>query len=68
MAFGAAAWMNEATWGKFLLIAGACLLFLMMFGWLWGIVGLLLSVPMLVCVKIVLSKLEGLEGWAKLLE
>ena len=41
---------------------------LMMFGWLWGIIGLLLAVPMLVCVKIVLSKLEGLEGWAKLLE
>lgn len=41
---------------------------LMVFGWLWGIIGLLLAVPMLVCVKIVLSKLEGLEGWAKLLE
>jgi predicted PurR-regulated permease PerM len=34
---------------------------LMVFGWLWGIIGLLLAVPMLVCVKIVLSKLEGLE-------
>ena len=33
MAFGAAAWMNEATWGKFLLIAGVCILFYMMFGW-----------------------------------
>jgi len=41
---------------------------LMVFGWMWGIIGLLLAVPMLVCVKIVLSKLEGLEGWAKLLE
>jgi cytochrome c oxidase subunit 3 len=33
MAFGAAAWMNDATWGKFLLIAGVCILFYMMFGW-----------------------------------
>jgi cytochrome c oxidase subunit III len=33
MAFGAALWMNEASWGKFLLIAGVCVLFYMMFGW-----------------------------------
>jgi predicted PurR-regulated permease PerM len=44
------------------------ILALMVFGWLWGIVGLLLAVPLLVCVKIVLSKVEGMEGWAKLLE
>jgi len=33
MASGAALWMNEASWGKFVLIAGVCLLFFMMFGW-----------------------------------
>lgn len=44
------------------------ILALMLFGWLWGIVGLLLAVPLLVCVKIVLSRIEGSEGWAKLLE
>ena len=44
------------------------ILALMLFGWLWGIVGLLLAVPLLVCVKIVLSRIDGLEGWAKLLE
>ncbi len=33
MAFGAALWMNDATWGKFLLIFGLCTLFYMMFGW-----------------------------------
>jgi cytochrome c oxidase subunit 3 len=33
MASGAALWMNEATWGKFVLIAGVCILFFMMFGW-----------------------------------
>ncbi len=44
------------------------ILALMVFGWLWGIVGLLLAVPMLVCVKLVLARIQGLEGWARLLE
>ncbi|GHC10815.1 AI-2E family transporter [Thermomonas carbonis] len=44
------------------------ILALMVFGWIWGIIGLLLAVPMLVCVKIVLTRIEGMEGWAKLLE
>jgi len=40
----------------------------MLFGWLWGIIGLLLAVPLLVCVKLVLSRIEGLQGWSHLLE
>ena len=44
------------------------ILALMLFGWMWGIVGLLLAVPLLVCMKIVLSRIEGLEGWATLME
>ncbi|KGM56395.1 transporter [Lysobacter arseniciresistens ZS79] len=44
------------------------ILALMLFGWLWGITGLLLAVPLLVCVKIVLARIEGMEGWARLLE
>ena len=44
------------------------ILALMLFGWLWGIIGLLLAVPLLVCVKLVLARIEGLEGWARLLE
>jgi predicted PurR-regulated permease PerM len=44
------------------------ILALMVFGWLWGIVGLLLAVPLLVCVKLVLARVEGFEGWARLLE
>jgi predicted PurR-regulated permease PerM len=44
------------------------MLALMFFGWLWGIVGLLLAVPLLVCVKLVLARIEGLDGWARLLE
>ena len=46
----------------------ALILALMVFGWLWGLIGLLLAVPLLVCVKIVLTRLDGMEGWAKLLE
>ena len=44
------------------------ILAMMVFGWLWGIIGLLLAVPMLVCVKIVLLRLDGMDGWAHLLE
>jgi predicted PurR-regulated permease PerM len=44
------------------------ILALMVFGWLWGIIGLLLAVPLLVCVKLVLARVEGMEGWTKLLE
>ena len=44
------------------------ILALMLFGWLWGIVGLLLAVPLLVCIKLVLAQVEGMEGWARLLE
>lgn len=44
------------------------ILALMLFGWLWGIIGLLLAVPLLVCVKIVLARIEGFEGWARLFE
>ena len=46
----------------------AIILWLMIWGWLWGILGLLLAVPMLVCLKIVCSRVEGLQGWAVLLE
>ena len=44
------------------------ILALMLFGWLWGIIGLLLAVPLLVCVKMVLTRIEGMDGWARLLE
>ena len=44
------------------------ILALMLFGWMWGLVGLLLAVPLLVCVKLVLARVEGMEGWARLLE
>ena len=44
------------------------ILALMLFGWLWGIVGLLLAVPLLACVKLVLARLDGTQRWARLLE
>ena len=44
------------------------ILALMLFGWLWGLIGLLLAVPLLVCVKLVLAQLDGMGGWARLLE
>ncbi|WP_133501642.1 AI-2E family transporter [Cognatilysobacter terrigena] len=44
------------------------ILALMVFGWVWSMIGLLLAVPLLVCVKLVLSRIEGMEGWARLLE
>ena len=44
------------------------ILALLVFGWLWGIAGLLLAVPLLVCVKRVLARIDGLQGWARLLE
>ncbi|MEO8460593.1 MAG: AI-2E family transporter [Dokdonella sp.] len=46
----------------------AIILWLLIWGWLWGILGLLLAVPMLVCVKIVCSRVDGLRGFAVLIE
>ncbi len=55
--------------GKRLAISPLVLILaLMVFGWLWGIIGLLLAVPLMVCVKIVLTRIEGMDGWARLLE
>ncbi|QCO68460.1 AI-2E family transporter [Luteimonas yindakuii] len=41
---------------------------LMVFGFLFGIIGLLLAVPLLVCAKIALVRVEGMDRWARLLE
>ena len=37
-------------------------------GWLWGVVGVLLAVPLLMCFKIVLENLGVFNHWIKLLE
>lgn len=36
-------------------------------GWFWGILGLILAVPMLTCLKIVLSNFEPTKRWAVLM-
>ncbi|MEO1992405.1 MAG: AI-2E family transporter [Pirellulales bacterium] len=42
-------------------------LWLAYWGWVWGVLGLLLAYPMLAAVKIVLTHVDGGEGWAVLL-
>lgn len=44
------------------------LLWLLLWAWLWGIAGVFLGVPMLVCFKIVASRVEGWRGWAEVME
>lgn len=44
------------------------LLWLLFCGWLWGIAGVLLAVPTLVCFKIVAERVESLNGWAKVIQ
>ena len=46
----------------------AIILWLLLWGWLWGVAGLLVAVPMLVCLKIAAERLEGGAPWARLLE
>lgn len=43
------------------------LLWLLFCGWLWGTAGVLLAVPMLVSFKILAERIEGLNGWAKVI-
>lgn len=44
------------------------LLWLLLWAWLWGVPGILLAVPMLVCFKIVAARVEGWRGWAEVME
>ena len=37
-------------------------------GWMWGILGVLLAVPMLVCIKLILGETGMAPHWAKLIE
>ena len=40
---------------------------LLLFGWMWGIAGLLIAVPLLTCLKIIASRVPGWAPLAKLL-
>ena len=44
------------------------LIWLLFWGWLWGIAGLLLAMPLLVCCKIVCSHLPRLQVWGRMME
>jgi predicted PurR-regulated permease PerM len=44
------------------------LLWLMLWGFLWGVAGLLLAVPMLASFKIAAERVDGWQGWAKVIE
>ena len=45
----------------------AILLWLLVWGWIWGIPGALLAVPMLTCVKLITAKLRGWEWFAHII-
>jgi predicted PurR-regulated permease PerM len=44
------------------------LVWLLFWGWLWGVAGLLLAMPMLVCTKIICARSEALRPWALIIE
>jgi predicted PurR-regulated permease PerM len=44
------------------------ILWLVIWAWLWGAVGVLLAVPLLVCIKLVAGHLNKMENWLKLIE
>lgn len=44
------------------------ILCLFLCGWLWGVLGVLLAVPLLVCIKLALEQMEISQHWLKLIE
>jgi len=47
--------------------SGCGIIALMFWGWLWGVWGMLLSVPLIVIIKVISEHLEGLHPVAELL-
>ncbi|KAF1003639.1 MAG: putative transport protein YhhT [Luteibacter sp.] len=45
----------------------AILLWLLVWGWLWGIPGAIMAVPMLTCVKLITAKLRGWQWFAHMI-
>ncbi len=44
------------------------ILWILIWGWLWGPAGVLLAVPLLVCIKLAAGQLNILSNWVKLIE
>jgi predicted PurR-regulated permease PerM len=47
--------------------ATAVFIGLLFFGWLWGVWGLLLGVPIIVMVRVIAEHIDGLQSVAELL-
>ena len=43
------------------------MVWLILWGWLWGAVGVLLAVPLLVCIKLAAEQLNVLDPWVRLI-
>tara|TARA_R110002050_G_scaffold191458_3_gene326225 strand:- start:1212 stop:2420 length:1209 start_codon:yes stop_codon:yes gene_type:complete len=43
------------------------IIWLLITGWLWGLIGLLIAVPLLVCLKLVLAQFKSTSAWVKFL-
>ena len=43
------------------------IVWLLITGWLWGLIGLLISVPLLVCLKLILGQFKSTSAWVKFL-
>ncbi|MEO7149100.1 MAG: AI-2E family transporter [Rhodanobacteraceae bacterium] len=46
----------------------AILIWLLIWGWMWGIPGALLAVPMLTCAKLIAERVPGWEWFARMVE
>lgn len=44
------------------------ILWLTLWGWLWGVAGVLIAVPLLVCVKLVLGQFPRWQVWLRMIE